>query len=315
MAIFIKNAEITDKIDRIINESREELFIVSPYIQFSDRMIDYLENAAKQTRLTLIFGKDRTSAEKELSQINHINCTILYKKNLHAKCYLNEKSAIITSMNLYAYSQINNEEMGVYFEKDTDEEAYIQCSENLNSIMDSAVVIKEYSEPGNEKEENVIEITSLSHRNILYFLKAIEDNYICSDIKAYRFGDEKPSEYICIHNFPKKDINLGIYQSVISFDLLKIRQLMNEVHDRLLYRDIEFIIDKYKYRIEDFLYQNDDYYQFHWNGYIINVYWTINKKNCPKGLLHKKFQVLQQVSLIVQQAEIELSDYIMKKCY
>lgn len=311
MATFIKNSEITDKIDRIINESKEYLFIVSPYLQFSDRIIDYLESAAKQTHLTLIFGKDKASAEKELSLIDHINCTILYKKNLHAKCYSNEKSAIITSMNLYAYSQVNNEEMGVYIEKDTDEEAYIQCSKNLSSIIDSAVVIKEYSEPGNEREKNVTEITSLTHKNILYFLKAMQENYVCPEIKAYRFGEQKPSEYIRIGNFPKKDINLDIFQSAISFNLSKIRQLMNEAHDRLSYRNIEFIIEAYKNNISKFLYENDDYYLFYWNGYIVNIYWRINRKNCQESILRKKFHILQQVSLIVQQAEIELSNYIL----
>lgn len=311
MATFIKNSEITDKIDRIINESKEYLFIISPYIQFSDRIINYLETASKQTHLTLIFGKDKASAEKELTQINHINCTILYKKNLHAKCYLNEKSAIITSMNLYAYSQVNNEEIGIYFEKDTDEEAYLQCNEHLHDILDSTEVIKRYNEKKSE-EENAIEITALSHRNILYFLEAMQNNYICSDIKAYHFSSgNKPNEYFCISNFPKKNINLCIHQSIINFDLYKIRDLMLDAHEKLLYRDIEFIIDKYKKLINDYLYRNDNYYQFFWNGYMINIYWKINKSTCSKNILHKKFQVLQQVSLIVQQAEIELNNYIL----
>ena len=32
---------------------------------------------------------------------------------MHAKCYLNEKMALVTSMNLYDYSMIKNLEMGV----------------------------------------------------------------------------------------------------------------------------------------------------------------------------------------------------------
>lgn len=38
-------------------------------------------------------------------------------KNLHAKCYLNENEAIITSMNLYEFSQMNNNEMGIHLTK------------------------------------------------------------------------------------------------------------------------------------------------------------------------------------------------------
>ena len=34
-------------------------------------------------------------------------------KDLHAKLYMNEEFAVISSMNLYEYSQVNNEELGV----------------------------------------------------------------------------------------------------------------------------------------------------------------------------------------------------------
>ncbi len=38
-------------------------------------------------------------------------------KNLHAKCYLNESECIISSLNLYEFSQINNNEMGILIRK------------------------------------------------------------------------------------------------------------------------------------------------------------------------------------------------------
>ena len=34
-------------------------------------------------------------------------------QNLDAKCYLNEESCMITSLNLYEFSHLNNNEMGV----------------------------------------------------------------------------------------------------------------------------------------------------------------------------------------------------------
>ena len=47
-----------------------------------------------------------------------------FLENLHAKCYLSEKEAILTSMNLYEYSQVNNEEMGIHITKENDPELY-----------------------------------------------------------------------------------------------------------------------------------------------------------------------------------------------
>ena len=45
------------------------------------------------------------------------NIEIRYEKRLHAKYYANEKSAILTSMNLYNYSQDNNIEAGILTNK------------------------------------------------------------------------------------------------------------------------------------------------------------------------------------------------------
>lgn len=56
---------------------------------------------------------------------------ILIRNNLHAKCFLNEKSAVVTSMNLYDYSMINNIEFGVYFEKDSNSENFKAIYEEI----------------------------------------------------------------------------------------------------------------------------------------------------------------------------------------
>lgn len=45
-------------------------------------------------------------------------------ENLHAKCYVNEREAIVTSMNLYEFSQVNNHEMGIYVTKADDPQLY-----------------------------------------------------------------------------------------------------------------------------------------------------------------------------------------------
>jgi hypothetical protein len=74
--------------------------------------------------IRLIYGK----TEIELSENNWLkslkSIRTSFCQNLHAKCYLNEKEAIITSMNLYDFSQVNNNEMGIYVTKAEDAELY-----------------------------------------------------------------------------------------------------------------------------------------------------------------------------------------------
>lgn len=56
-------------------------------------------------------------------------------KNLHAKCFLNESEALITSMNLYEFSQVNNEEMGVVVSKETDPTLYAAVYEEAMRLI------------------------------------------------------------------------------------------------------------------------------------------------------------------------------------
>jgi hypothetical protein len=54
---------------------------------------------------------------------------------LHAKCYLNEAEAIITSMNLYEFSQQNNNEMGIYISKTQDPDLYNSTFEEVQRLL------------------------------------------------------------------------------------------------------------------------------------------------------------------------------------
>ena len=72
----------------------------------------------------IIYGKSELQPAENnwLKSLRGIRTS--YCQNLHAKCYLSENEAIITSMNLYEYSQINNNEMGIYIDKTEDEPLY-----------------------------------------------------------------------------------------------------------------------------------------------------------------------------------------------
>lgn len=56
-------------------------------------------------------------------------------KNLHAKCYLNEDTCIITSLNLYEFSQVNNNEMGILIERSNDVTLYKDTYEETQRII------------------------------------------------------------------------------------------------------------------------------------------------------------------------------------
>ncbi len=56
-------------------------------------------------------------------------------KNLHAKCYMNEELCIITSLNLYEFSQVNNNEMGILIWRSEDTQLYKDVYEEAQRII------------------------------------------------------------------------------------------------------------------------------------------------------------------------------------
>jgi phosphatidylserine/phosphatidylglycerophosphate/cardiolipin synthase-like enzyme len=89
---------------------------MSPYLKVNSQLKDLIQGKAKNSNnitIKIIYGKNDLKQE-ELDWINDSeDIRLFYKKNLHAKCYLNEDVAIVTSMNLYEFSQVNNDEMGI----------------------------------------------------------------------------------------------------------------------------------------------------------------------------------------------------------
>lgn len=60
---------------------------------------------------------------------------VSFCKNLHAKCYINEESCIISSLNLYEFSQVNNNEMGIFINKIEDHNVFKDAYEEAQRII------------------------------------------------------------------------------------------------------------------------------------------------------------------------------------
>jgi hypothetical protein len=154
MAKFLTTRRIALSIEELIENAKEEIFLITPYLQLSPTYFDRLMHAVKQgVTVTVIYGKaDLNYKEEKL--LKELNCNLYFKDNLHSKCYSNEKTAIVTSLNLYSYSEVHNEEMGILLDYDQDAEAYKDCRRNISLLQESAV-IKQMSTGGKKKEDAI----------------------------------------------------------------------------------------------------------------------------------------------------------------
>ena len=124
MANFVKGSKLNHEIDSLFENAFSELIIVSPFIKLHNRQKDALRDKINDPKfnLTLVFGKNESNKSRSLGQDDFeffkqfANVRIYYEPRLHAKYYANDDKGILSSMNLYEYSQNHNIEFGVVTE-------------------------------------------------------------------------------------------------------------------------------------------------------------------------------------------------------
>ena len=125
MAKFLKTTGVSHYLEQLIDNAQDKLILISPFLKFNPRIKSILEDKDRlKIDVRLIYGKNELQPEENnwLNGLKSIRSSFL--KNLHAKCYLNETQVIITSMNLYEFSQVNNQEMGILINKDDEPKLY-----------------------------------------------------------------------------------------------------------------------------------------------------------------------------------------------
>lgn len=136
MAKFLNSSGTTYHLEELIKNASDRLIIISPYLKLNDRIKELLEDRNRlKIDIRIVYGKNDLQPE----EINWLkNLTFIrtsFCKNLHAKCYLNENECIITSLNLYEFSQVNNNEMGVLIYRNEDAKLYADTYEEAQRII------------------------------------------------------------------------------------------------------------------------------------------------------------------------------------
>ncbi|MBW7870988.1 MAG: phospholipase D family protein [Flavobacteriia bacterium] len=151
MTEFLFDSKINSELQNILEKSKKKLILISPYIKLHDRLKSSLleKKDSDKLEIIIVFGKNEEDISKSLSKEDFEffkefpNIKILYEKRLHAKYYANEKTELLTSMNLHSFSQNNNIEFGIlnldkykseaskYFERVIDQAEKLYANEPL----------------------------------------------------------------------------------------------------------------------------------------------------------------------------------------
>ena len=142
MAKFLDTPNIISAVNNIIKNAKNEVYLISPYIDLNKRFMELIEEKNEQNvHVIIIWGKKRKQPKFNGTIKSWINSMSfvdeVFHKDLHAKCYLNESEAIITSMNIYEASE-KNVEMGILVNKKEDNDLYSEIVKEVNRLIRSS---------------------------------------------------------------------------------------------------------------------------------------------------------------------------------
>lgn len=179
MADFLTTSGTSHHIENIIMESKTKLVLVSPYLKLSKTFFERLKDASgKGVSIKIIYGKDELKPNERNSLAELRNAELFYFQNLHAKCFFNENKMVITSMNMYEFSEKTNREMGILIERTTDKGLFEKAMNETFSILKSSekIPLNKQERTGynlNNKAQNIRQEKKKFQGDIVFVANAV----------------------------------------------------------------------------------------------------------------------------------------------
>jgi phosphatidylserine/phosphatidylglycerophosphate/cardiolipin synthase-like enzyme len=136
MAKFLNTSATNYFLEEMIKSASDRLILISPFLKLNDRMKELLADKNRlKIDVRIVYGKSELQPQEIewLRGLTYIRTS--FCKNLHAKCYMNEEMCIVTSLNLYEFSQVNNNEMGILIQRGEDSQLYKDAYEEAQRII------------------------------------------------------------------------------------------------------------------------------------------------------------------------------------
>lgn len=178
---IIPKDDILKELYQLIGNAHDYLVIISPYNKFDNW--DDLQRKLKEAvdrgiRIDYYIRKPKRKEEGDngKSSIEKLGIKVEEIANLHAKLYINETSAIITSMNLYHFSGTNSIEIGYKVcSKDEYDDVYSFYRDYILSTLGSDKQQKLEHDFTNEWRKDIAE--KLSLKNVIIIPNEINKGY------------------------------------------------------------------------------------------------------------------------------------------
>ena len=170
MVQFLNATSTYFEIENIISFAENKLVLISPYVQISKIMFErlYYASEKRSVNITLVCRRNDLKQDEYMALNKIPRLEMLDLPRLNAKCFYNEKSMIITSLNLVV-SQVNNREMGILMTREKEPKAFADAVGEAESMMQMALLVKanKARERVNREQEKVQQFISSDIRGDL----------------------------------------------------------------------------------------------------------------------------------------------------
>ncbi|MFC1955189.1 phospholipase D family protein [Chloroflexota bacterium] len=139
MVAFLNKDRAYSAIVDIVIKAGDELVLISPYIKIPSDLLErlkYRDNKGVRTIIVCREDELKPEVKAELKQLK--NLELRFDEDLHAKCFYNEGSMVITSLNLYEHSQQHNREMGILLNLNEEPDVFKEALDEAEFIVGRA---------------------------------------------------------------------------------------------------------------------------------------------------------------------------------
>ena len=139
MAHFANTSKAYAAIEDAVDKARDKVVLISPYIDIPASLLHRLKYIdSKGVKIVVVCRKTnlKPDVKDELKQLRNLD--LRFDEELHAKCFYNEETMVITSLNLLEFSQQHNREMGILLSLNDDREVFEDARKESEFIIDAA---------------------------------------------------------------------------------------------------------------------------------------------------------------------------------
>lgn len=139
---ILSSTDISGEVIKLIDSARQNLVLVSAYFDPWERLSTELHRAATRPGLKTVMllrgGNNQAKHAQLAADLVKLGMKVEYLDHLHAKVYLSESQAIVTSMNLLRSSALNSWEIAVRLDRQKDAAAFTELDRHVAALLTRA---------------------------------------------------------------------------------------------------------------------------------------------------------------------------------